>query len=265
MVHCFSGGKRSLGVIFGFFDGSYDGKEPATVIAVCGLVAPEYVWRDMDQKWNTILHDPKLPTRLKRFHAYDCVCGIKEFETWGFAERLGLWGDLVGVLTQSDLVAVNAVMICEHFYALDEAIKKRMSGPYHLLVEAVMQFGIGIAQNEGPDEKIGFVFDVENKPVADESYHRYSLYMNDPKWRSNLAGAAQFSSYDATPLQAADLLAYGTFRLYKEQFYPDTPKTDFPLGPAFTRLVRNIENTGGLYEASALKKIVDQIREREGI
>jgi hypothetical protein len=265
MVHCFSQGKRSLGVIFGFFDGSYDGKEPASVIAVCGLVAPEYIWRGVDERWSAIIHNPRLPTRLKRFHAYDCVYGIGEFETWGFADRLGLWGDLVGVLTQADLIGISAVMICEHFYALDEPMKKRLRSPYHLLVEAVIQFGIGLARDEGPGEKIGFIFDVENKAVADESYLRYSLYMQDENWRPNLAGAAQFSSYDATPLQAADLLAYGAFRFHKEHFYPDTPLTDFPLGPVFSRLVKNIENTGGIYEASTLKNITDQIRAREGI
>ena len=252
-------------MIFGFFDGSYDGSEPPSVIAVCGFIAPQDIWDSVDRRWRAITENPDLPGKLTRFHAFDCVYGIGEFASWTFAERLGLWGDLVGVLIDSELIGVSAVMICEHFFALGDAMKKRMNNPYHLLVEAVLQFGIGIVKDEGSDEKIGFIFDVENQPIAEESHQRYLLYAQDENWRGNLAGAAQMSSFDASPLQAADMLAYGAFRFHKQHFYPNTPDIDFPLGPAFARLVKNIENTGGIYDAATLKKIADQITEREGI
>ena len=80
-----------------------------------------------------------------------------------------------------------------------------------------------------------------------------------------MAGFAQVSSYDAVPLQAADLLAYGSFRWHKKAFYPDTPDLDFPIMPAFGRLLANVEACGVVYEEKALAALTSQITEREGI
>lgn len=252
-------------MICGFFDGSYYREEEPIIISVAGFVAPLEAWAHFDETWQRIVGNPKLPSKLKRFHAANCVNHTEEFADWGFAERLGLWGDLVGLIANSGLIAISSILVCEHFYALSEAMQERMGNPYHLPVESVMQFAVGMIKEEIPSEKIGFIFDVENQPVAEESHRRYLNYMRDPAWREYIAGAAQASSFVATPLQAADLLAYGGYRLHREHFYPGTPKLDFPLTETLSRLINNIENTGGIYAGAALQNIADQITAREGI
>jgi len=251
-------------VFFGFFDGSYEGRDNSRIISVAGFVAPLEIWEAFDEKWWSIVRQPTHPLRLTRFHAFDCTHGIDEFESWKFAERLGLWGDLVGLLVDSKLVAIHAVLVREHFDALDEPMKKRIGSPYHFLVEAAMQFGIGFVRDHYPSDEIWFVFDVENQPIAQESRQRYLNYIHDPNWNRNLAGVAQSSSIKMAALQTADLLAYGGYRHYLKKFYPDALDMDFPLPPAFARLVKQVENTGGVYEKTALAKIVEQIKEREG-
>ena len=191
--------------------------------------------------------------------------GIGEFEGWGFAERLGLWGDLVGLLITSHLLAVGAVVVFEDFFQIDDAMKKRLRNPYHLAVESVMQNAIGKSEEYLPDHKVALIFDVENQPVAEESHQRYLNYANDVRWNKNLGGSVQMRSHDASPLQAADLFAYGLFRVNKEGRYPLTPKIDFPIAPAFLRLIENVETAGGIFDAEELKKVTDQIREREGV
>ena len=254
-----------MAVIYGFFDGSYEGDEEPSVIAVCGFIAPKEYWVKFAERWALAIFNTNLPSPLKRFHAFDCVHGIKEFEGWSLAERLALWGDLVGILIDSELVAVGSVLICEHFYSLSDPMKKRLRNPYHLPVEMCIQSALMKVKAEMPGEEVGFFFDGENKPIAEESYIRYGIYSEDPNWNSNLAGFAQSSSSKVGPLQAADLLAYGSFRWHKKAFYPNTPDLDFPIMPAFGRLLANVEACGTVYEEKALAGLTKQISEREGI
>jgi hypothetical protein len=264
MAHPCSKREKVMAVIYGFFDGSYEGREQPSVIAVAGFVAPEQLWLRFADRWDQVLSDPRLPCKPKRFHAYDCVHGFGEFEGWGFAHRLGLWGDLVGVLISSDLLGVGSALICEHFYALDEATKARLRNPYHLPVECCIQHVLVKMEEEMPEEKVTLVFDVENKPIADESYIRYRLYKQSGLWK-NLAGFTQISSFDALPLQAADLLAYGSFIWHRKAYYPETRDLDFPIVPAFARLLSKVENIGSTYDEGPLSRLIAQIREREGI
>ena len=258
-------GREVMAVIWGFFDGSYEREEKPSVIAVCGFIAPKEYWIRLTERWALAILNPELPSVLRRFHAFDCVHGIEEFASWNLADRLALWGDLVGILIDSELAAVGSVLICEHFYALSDAMQKRLRNPYHLPVEMCIQSTLTKVRTELPEEHVGLFFDNENRPIADESHIRYGLYSQDPNWNSNLAGFAQVSSYDAVPLQAADLLAYGSFRWHKKAFYPDTPDLDFPIMPAFGRLLANVEACGVVYEEKALAALTSQITEREGI
>jgi hypothetical protein len=159
-------------------------------MVVAGFIAPDHIWDTVIDEWRKIIQNPKYPTRLRCFHATECVNGEDEVKNWTFADRLGLWGELVDLLIDSSLVGVGTVMNCEHYNRLDDAMKARLHSSHHFLVEAAIQFGIGVARNE--------------------------------------------SDY-------------------------------FPIGPAFERLIKNIENIGGIYEDAALKQIADQIRKREDI
>ena len=222
------------------------GPEKSRIISVAGFVAPQDVWETFSDRWWAIIRNPTHSSPLTRFHAFDCVHQRGEFENWKFAERLGLWGDLAGLLIDSDLVAVHAVLVLEHFDELEQRVKDRIGSAYHLPVEGVMQFGIGFVRESCPSEEIGFVFDVENQPVASISQQRYLNYLNDPNWNRCLAAVAQSSRKKWAPLQAADTLAYGGDRHYLQRFYPETLLLDFPLPAAFTRLVSQVENTGGI-------------------
>jgi hypothetical protein len=252
-------------MLVGFFDGSPDDNNYPTVMVVAGFIAPDHIWDTVIDEWRKIIQNPKYPTRLRCFHATECVNGEDEVKNWTFADRLGLWGELVDLLIDSSLVGVGTVMNCEHYNRLDDAMKARLHSPHHFLVEAAIQFGIGVARNEGDQEQLSIIFDSENKPTARESYLRYLNYQQDKDWSANFVGAGQLSSFEALPLQAADLLAYGTYRYFKKQYYPDNTSDYFPIGPAFERLSKNIENIGGIYEDAALKNIADQIRKREDI
>ena len=260
-----SSGSEVMIVIIGCFDGSYEKEERPSVIAVTGFLAPKEYWVKLAERWARVIFNPALPSPITRFHAVDCVNKAGEFKDWPFADRLALWGDLVDILISSDLIAVGSVLICEPFYRLSEAMQKRLRNPYHLPVEMCIQSALSKMKADMPEDQVGLVFDQENRPIAEESAIRYGLYANDPNWNGNLAGFAQSSSKDHAPLQAADLLAYGSFRWHKKAFYPNTPDLDFPIMPAFARLITNVEACGMVYEAQALARLTKQITDREGI
>ncbi len=252
-------------MIVGYFDGSEEPEGIREIIAVCGFIAPLEVWDVFDQRWQAVLSRPTWPTRLRRYHSFDCIHGMGEFADWSFAQRLAIYGELVGVLLDSNLIAVGSVLVCKHFETLEAVVRNRLGNAYFLPVEHCIQAAISKAKGSLPGEEIFLVFDVENRAVANESYARYKNYQTDPNWNENLLGITQGSSYQFTSLQAADLLAYGSFRYHKEYFAPSERESEFPIIPAFSRLIQGIEATGGIYERDALATLVREIRAREGI
>jgi Protein of unknown function (DUF3800) len=248
-------------VLVGYFDGSYESETKSKIIAVCGFVAPRELWEKFNIAWNAVLQNQKWPSRLKRFHAFDCAFGFGEFEGWGFAERLAIWGEFVDVILNARLIAVGSILVREHFDALEEAVKARMGQPYHLPVEHCIQVSILISREEMDSEKIELLFDVENKLFAEESFARYRNYQADKKWNAEWVAVRQASSYEFAPLQAADLLAYASYRVHLEHFYPSNDEPYFPILPPFKNLIDGIETKGGIYEVQALAVLAKQIKQ----
>jgi hypothetical protein len=71
-----------------------------------------------------------------------------------------------------------------------------------------------------------------------------------------LLGIAEHSP----PLQAADMLAYSTYRFELQRRFGEKDG-DFPVIPAFTRFITSVAADGGGYDLEALKKLVVMIRE----
>jgi hypothetical protein len=260
-------------MVAGYFDGSYDERHP-TIISVCGFIAPMEIWEKFDEQWRAVLDKRTWPTRLKRFHSYGCVQGYErvhgedEFKSWGFPDRLAIYGDLVGVLLNNPgLTPIGSVLVCGHFDALEIKVRDFIGTAYHFPVQHCIQAAINKSRESWPSEEIALIFDVENRPVAEESYALYREYQRNPNWNNDkrLVGITQGSSYTLTSLQAADLLAYGSFRYHEEFFFPSEAEPDFPVIPAFSRLIAGIVPRGGIFDQSALAALAADIKEREGI
>jgi hypothetical protein len=104
-------------VIDGYFDDSHT-HEGAKILSVCGFLADPRIWSDVDQDWKKVLDKSDWPKKPAEFHMYDCVHGYGEFEGWSEAERLAIYGDMVGVLSQVNLIAIGSGIDIDAFRSL---------------------------------------------------------------------------------------------------------------------------------------------------
>lgn len=256
-------------VLYGFIDPSntHDG---AKVWSLCGFLGEKEAFQRLDSAWNAVLDNPCWPKRPSRFHTVECVHANGEFQGWSFSDRLSIWGELISVLINQDmLIALGSVVITEDFRRLnaEEIVllnSEGLGGPFDLSLQYILQTSIRLTRQTSEDESIGLLFDNEN-PVRTERIHAFSnIYRRKHKLEKWFSGVAFFDSVTFTPLQAADLLAYGTYRYsMKGQRFLQTPDQDFPVLPGFMRLIQNISIGGaGGFDLDSMKQLAAQIKAR---
>ena len=64
-----------------------------------------------------------------------------------------------------------------------------------------------------------------------------------------------------TALQAADVLAYCTYRFMTKR-YPQHTEKDFPVTPGFLRMIQQIPNDGGGFDLDSMKQLTIEITKR---
>lgn len=99
---------------FGYCDGSGTHRG-SKVLCVAGLVGDKDGWIDFDERWNRVLDKPEWPSRIRAFGTFNCARQREEFADWPFAERLALFGDLVGVIIDSrEIQAIGSTALIDH-------------------------------------------------------------------------------------------------------------------------------------------------------
>ena len=240
-------GKRTIAVLYGFMDAS-NTHGGARVWCLCGFLCDEDAFVKLDQSWNRVLDKPTWPTRVKRFHTVECVHQYGQFEKWQFADRLAIWGELIDVIVSIPIVALGSVVITEDFAKLspeelDLLQSEELGDPLALSVQYAFRRAITLTRNTSDSESIGIAFDDEVPERSEKCHELCKVYKNKFGFGKWLAGIGFVSSFTFVPLQAADLLAYGTYR-YVMQRYPDFRESDFPVHPGFGRLLKEIATAG---------------------
>lgn len=267
LVHGPSKHRKVIAVFYGFFDGS-NTHAGAKVWSLCGFLGEEAAFTDMYDAWNRVLDKPCWRKRLTRFHTVDCVHGDGEFIGWSFAERLGMFGDLADVIMAAPLAALGSVVITEDFAKLEpeERALLRSEGlgePLDLSVQYIFQKSIAATKATDENQQIGFIFDDENPETRNRCFSFYDLYRTrfvcDP-WMGGIGFGA---SVKYPPLQAADMLAYSTYRFTMLR-YPEIPVSDFPVVPAFERMINGVLNEGGGFDLESMQQLAAKIKERRG-
>src|SRR6266566_2382335 len=101
---------RLCAVIYGYFDGS-NTHHGSKVLSMCGFIGDPRIWDDFVKEWQKVLDNPGWPRRPSEFHMVDCVHGNKEFRGWTLAQRLAIFGDLCGVIANSNVMALGSVFV----------------------------------------------------------------------------------------------------------------------------------------------------------
>lgn len=259
-------GERMIAVLYGFMDAS-NTHSGAKVWCLCGFLCDEGAILKLDRDWNAVLDKPTWPTRVKRFHAVECIHQYGEFENWRFADRLAIWGELIDVIIDVPMAALGSVVVIEDFAKLspeelDLLRSEELGDPLALSVQYAFQKAITLTRNTSDSENIGIAFDDEEPARSQKCHELCNVYKGKFGFGKRLAGIGFVSSFKFAPLQAADLLAYGTYR-YIMQRYPDFNESDFPVHPGFGRMLRGIATAGGAFDLDAMKNLSAKIREKQ--
>lgn len=261
--------RKVTAVLKAYFDDS-SSHDQAKVISLAGFIGDMEMWKQFDDHWKPLLIAPD-NTSISEYKTYDCVHGFNEFSPprWSFADRLALTGKLVDVLVDTNALAIGSSVVREHFDPLLQSDWFRHKAPhaYYLCFQYCIQAAVNWTRrynaHSGLDEKVALVFDVQTtfaRVMAD----LYLDYERSEIWGDRLVSVSFASSKDFCPLQAADLLAYGTYDLTMRRYYPELKRTDFPVGPVFDRMMdEGIARAGGVYDDEALHGLVTNMIETE--
>jgi len=255
-------------VIAGYFDES-NSHAGAKVLTLCGFLADPRIWSDLDQEWNNILDRPCWPNRPREFHMVDCVHGTKDFEGWKLPERLAIYGDMVGLLCETNLIAIGSGIVIEAYECLSVEHKELLAKggffePLDLVFQCNLQFAIDATVRYGKThtppvlDDLGLLFDESPADVA-LNYHRIYAHVA-AKHRSGklLTGIGFGKSEKYIPLQAADILAYTTCLWLQKEHLHSTSNYDFPIIPAFMRMIEGVAAEGGMFTERAMMTLIGQ-------
>jgi hypothetical protein len=260
-------------MIQGYFDGSGT-HAGSKVLTIAGFIGEEDAFVDLDQQWEKVLDDPRWPTRLSEFHNVDCVHGDGEFREggWNYAERLALYGDLTRVIVEvgerHTLLPIGAGVVTAVFSKiaktdLDLLVAEGLGTPFDLTFQLLLQQVIHRAAEHWPNEGLGFLYDQGNRPEAERFRALFKEYAARFHLGDVLHSCGQADSRDFTPLQAADLFAFGTMHLAQTNHFPSDVEPYFPTIPAFWNLVSSIQADGGVYDLEALNRLLPKVRAKE--
>jgi Protein of unknown function (DUF3800) len=255
---------KSVAVLYAFFDGSST-HAGAKVWTLCGFLGEFDEFNKLDEKWNRVLDKNDWPNRLKEFHMYDCVHAEGEFKTWSFADRLAMFGELATTVTEANILALGSIVIVDDLGRLDPAdlalLKSQGLGdPVDLSMQYIMQNALSYTRKHSQTEDVGLFFDIESNPTAQRYLEFAELYRS--RFGNVLKGIAFGDSEKYTPIQAADMLAYSTYRLELNRRFPLEQEPDFPVLPCFMRMLRGVAASGGGYDLESMKKLVEVVKNK---
>ena len=252
--------------------------EGARVVAIAGFIGRESDMLSLHAEWDRILDNKKYPSRLSEFHMKNCVNNVEEFPEgrWSFADRLTLYGELCDLLMSSRVRPIGASVVTECFQQIPESdlelLRKdnvQAGTPLDVCFHMIVQQIIHAVHEFGGDETIGVIFDQDNK----DREGRFSALCD--KYISSYYLGDLFSGYDfvdskkLNPIQAADLLAYGTMHLCKTVEHPSDPHPDFPVLPCLMRTLNKFAEApetspvGKMFNLQSLQEVIEKVKRGE--
>lgn len=246
--------KKPIVVIYAYFDpsGSHD---QSKILAFGGLIGFPDDWEKCTTAWMLVLQKYD----LKEFHAVDCVNHTGEFADRSFAERLTILGAFIDALTEMNLMHIASVLLMDDWRALSPEDQDTLErSPWHFAFHCAIQQTIRWSRKMSVTERVGFLLDVESPAITGKALEVFRSYKESPTWRDNLAGLAFDSSVNVWQLQAADLFAFGAYRMVRDEHFGT--KERFPFVKPFERLISRFAIAGGIYDKEALKNLLVNMR-----
>jgi hypothetical protein len=204
--------------IAAYFD---DSKNRDGLIAMGGYLGPVEMWdSQFTPQWERAIKGAPHP--IREFKASDCHNGKKEFDLpWTRAERVELTTNLVSVVVDQavPVLGIGAATKVDYSKATDQKARRKLDRwGYLWCLVSVVRTSLNFAHQFLGDDHIQFVFD-EQDDMASRAHKMFPIVLQwiQPHLRDQIRKPHFAPSHLLAPLQAADLLAYETFREVKNR------------------------------------------------
>jgi hypothetical protein len=217
--------------IWGFFDASGTQKNAdnlgrySPAVAVSGYLATPKQWSNFEKEWRIVLGIAGIP----HFHMTDFVARKKEYECWERKKRDDVFQALLAVIKRNALYGIGAlVLLSDYREVVTTDFRRAVVGePYTFCCTMCLYAASRFAEQIGYNDSIKYVFDHGDEHQR-EVLAAHTSACNDPEksafYRFSV-GSLTFDRKDrATPIQAADILAYEMYKEMMRHTYPTEPK-----------------------------------------
>lgn len=196
------------------FDESYDRQ----IMSVGGWIANEHEWKRLETRWQRRIDFENARNRpdqqINRFHGTEMNCRAGEFKNWDKEMCLQFSKKLIKQIGNRKMGAIsigcNMDSIRTVFPGSDaEGMARRT---YLLCMKQMMVEIAHIMEETFPGDSVLLIHDHGNWDEA--VLQAYNLMMDEPDWRGRglFDGLLAKSGKEAVGLQAADMIAYETFK-----------------------------------------------------
>jgi hypothetical protein len=250
---------RHIVVLKAYFDdsGTHAGS-PAVIWA--GFMAHIDEWTTLEDEWLALLRREK----LTHMHMADLANSRGQFDLWSEARRDALTYEFRQIIQARNIIGIGAVVRSAAWTEVIAGtwLEDRLYSPVLFAFEHAIQQALHWAEaanlQTGISEKIDFVFDLREQDAA-KGLKLANSYGEAEQWAPWFRGAKFMKMREVIPLQAADMLAFETYRLEDSRKCGSQDK----LRAHMKALLEGVPIYGQYYDANALRTLGRQITERE--
>jgi hypothetical protein len=220
----FSCERKFMMMLTSYLDETGDSKDDKQKFnGMAGLVAPAENWEVFEQKWKAVLKTFGLP--------YIHMSEIRTLTRgWSEAKVEKLFGKLWKIIKSVKALPVGSTIPMDDYNPLKVQLKKYFRDPYYIAMQNCIQFTAELVEPVAiptPDSpRVAMIFDdkVEFRNNAQQLYDAAIKKVG----MGNLVDPPAFRNMRrVVPLQAADMIAYETYKEYDRVYYKRSGKARF--------------------------------------
>lgn len=188
------------------------------VFAVAGYVARVEQWESFEQVWKSALYECGIESP---FHMSEYESRKGQYASWNNEKRVAAINRLATIINAHVEVGVGRAVIVSDYRALIREEKELVAGleldndfirPHAFCLRMALEWLLlDFLPTLPGNEKLRVVFEKFGKGWGDLCMYYNKIIANSP-WGLRLERLISSSPEDAVPLQAADILAYETFK-----------------------------------------------------
>jgi len=200
-----------------YFDESGHSSDSA-IVAIAGFMGRIDEWVTLEERWR----DTLAKHGVAEFHAAKVGRPYGIYKGWTADQAARLVEDAITAITAGDLIGISHSVLVQDY---DRVIgshpwfAKKFGSSYRLCYEGTIQAAVNWLRRNptcaGEQVELVFANNTEYGRSAQIEGDRYSAH---PRWAAEIANVSSAAARDVAGLQAADLLAYETFRYTKAHF-----------------------------------------------